>query len=91
MPLNKDGYPRAYLWLCGCHGVSYDGKMAGVVTCKQHQFRLDDLALSPLEASDYYVIDRLCREAFRHLMWPTASRYDRKNAIAAIEAAQGEP
>lgn len=90
-PLQDSGYPRAFLWLCGCHGVSYDGQMVGVVTCKGHQFRLDDLVISPLDSQDYYIIDRMCKDAFRHLLWGSLDNGDaRKSAIAAIMAARGD-
>lgn len=88
-PLGSGGYPRAYLWGCGCRGLSHDGMMVGVVACPQHEFRLDDLVLSPLGVQDCHVIDRTCKEAFRHLMLDQDEGDVRRRAIAAIMAARG--
>jgi len=94
-PLGKAGWPRAYLWSCGCCGLSYDGNLIGLVACQEHVFEIERVVSMPLPQADLYSIQRLCRDAFRHLEMSMVSPLEdevqaAQAAIACIEAAKGK-
>jgi hypothetical protein len=56
----------AYLWRCGCCGVSDDGYLVAVSVCGKHASR-DMGLMAPMPEVDEAGIRRICSEAFRHL------------------------
>ena len=94
-PLGDDGWPRAYLWRCGCCGLSHDGHLVGMVSCAKHNNEVELTASIPLPDADAQGIGRMCREAFMHLdsfssaKYPMSEAHAQKTAIACLNAAKG--
>lgn len=92
MPVKPGGWPRAYMWNCGCCGVSHEGRVVGVSPCSDHQEKMEKVMVFPLPQEDLYGIKRMCSEAFKHLALsnPVQEKHAVVTAIACLEASKGK-